>query len=107
VPESGDIIAVLGHMHTLGKSFRLTLDPGGPNEKILLDIPVWNFDWQMNYPLVTPIHVQAGDKVLMQCSWDRSLDPNRPPKYIVFAEGTEDEMCFGTYAMVPDNQEGR
>ena len=107
VPESGDLIAVLGHMHTLGKSFRLTLDPGGPNEKILLDIPVWNFDWQMNYPLVTPIHVEAGEKVLMQCSWDRSLDPNRPPKYIVFAEGTEDEMCFGTYAMVPDNQEGR
>jgi polyisoprenoid-binding protein YceI/mono/diheme cytochrome c family protein len=107
VPESGDIIAVLGHMHTLGKSFRLTLDPGGPNEKILLDIPVWNFDWQMNYPLVTPIHVEAGEKVLMQCSWDRSLDPNRPPKYIVFAEGTEDEMCFGTYAMVPDNQAGR
>ena len=33
----------------------------------------------------------------------RSLDPNRAPKYIVFAEGTEDEMCFGTYAIVPDN----
>ncbi len=106
VPESGTIISVLGHMHTIGKTFRMTLDPGSRDSKILLDIPVWNFGWQMNYPLAKPIHVNGGDKILMQCSFDRSLDPNRPPKYIVFADGTEDEMCFGTYALVPDNQEG-
>jgi polyisoprenoid-binding protein YceI len=104
VPVSGQIVAAMGHMHTLGKSFRLTLDPGTPNEKILLDIPNWNFDWQMNYELATPLHVNAGQTVRMQCSWDRSLDPNRPPKYIVFAEGTEDEMCFSTYAMIPDSK---
>lgn len=106
VPESGTIISVLGHMHTLGKSIRMTLDPDTPSPKILLDIPAWNFDWQMNYTLAKPIHVQGGQKILLQCSFDRSLDPNRPPKYIMFADGTEDEMCFGTYALVPDNQDG-
>ena len=85
-----------------GKSFRLTLDPGTPKQKVLLDIPTWNFDWQMNYEFATPIHVKAGETIRMQCSWDRSLDPNRPQKYIVFAEGTEDEMCFATYAIIPD-----
>ena len=104
VPMSGTITGVLGHMHTLGKTFRFTLDPDTPKPTVLLDIPVWNFDWQMNYELKTPIHVQAGQTVRMECSWDRSLDPNRPPKYIVFAEGTEDEMCFGTYALIPDDQ---
>lgn len=104
VPQDGTIIGVMGHMHTLGKSIRLTLDPGGADEKVLLDIPVWNFDWQMNYELATPLHVTTGQKVRIECSWDRSLDPNRPPKYIVFAEGTEDEMCFGTYALIPDKQ---
>ena len=103
VPESGDIVTAFGHMHTLGKSFRLTLDPGTQKQKVLLDIPTWNFDWQMNYQLKQPIHVTAGETIQMSCSWDRSLDPNRSPKYIVFAEGTEDEMCFGTYAMIPDN----
>jgi polyisoprenoid-binding protein YceI/mono/diheme cytochrome c family protein len=102
VPESGVIVAAMGHMHTLGKNFRLTLDPGTSNEKVLLDIPTWNFDWQMNYQIQTPVHVNAGDTIRMDCSWDRSLDPNRPSKYIVFAEGTEDEMCFSTYAMIPD-----
>jgi hypothetical protein len=103
VPESGTIVGVLGHMHTLGKSVRLTLDPGKPTQKILLDIPTWNFDWQMNFTLATPIHVNAGQVVRLSCTWDRSLDPNRAPKYIVFAEGTEDEMCFGTYGLIPDN----
>ncbi len=103
VPETGTIVGVFGHMHTLGKSFRLTLQPGTPQQKILLDIPVWNFDWQMNYGLAQPLHVTAGETMEMSCSWDRSLDPNRAPKYIVFAEGTEDEMCFGTYAIIPDS----
>jgi hypothetical protein len=96
------IIGAMGHMHTLGKSFRLTLDPGAPDQKVLLDIPTWNFDWQMNYGFATPLHVEKGQTIRMDCTWDRSLDPNRPQKYIVFAEGTEDEMCFSTYALIPD-----
>jgi polyisoprenoid-binding protein YceI len=104
VPESGTIVTVFGHEHTLGKSFRLTLDPDKPDPTVLLDIPTWNFDWQMNYGLAQPIHVTKGQKIQMDCSWDRSLDPNRSPKYIVFAEGTEDEMCFSTYALIPDSQ---
>jgi hypothetical protein len=104
IGESGTIFAVFGHEHTLGTSFRLTLDPDRPKPTVLLDIPTWNFDWQMNYGLAKPLHVDAGQKLRMHCAWDRALDPNRKPKYIVFAEGTEDEMCFATYALVPDNQ---
>ena len=104
VPEDGTIVSVLGHMHTLGKSIRLTLDADTPEEQVLLDIPDWSFDWQMNYDLVEPIHVKAGQPLRMDCSWDRGADPLRPPKYIVFAEGTEDEMCFATYALIPDDQ---
>ncbi len=106
VPESGTIISVLGHMHTIGKTFRLTLEPESSDPTVLLDIPVWNFDWQMNYTLAEPIHVEGGQTIKMECSFDRSLDPNREPRYIMFAEGTEDEMCFGTYALVPDDQSG-
>ena len=104
VPEDGTIVGVLGHMHTLGKTFRMTLDPGTSKQKILLDIPDWSFDWQMNYGLAKPLHVMAGDPLLMEGSWDRRADPLRAPKYIVFAEGTEDEMCFGTYGFIPDKQ---
>ena len=30
----------------------------------------------------------------MSCSWDRRLRHDPVLRYIVFAEGTEDEMCF-------------
>jgi mono/diheme cytochrome c family protein len=104
VPEDGTLINVHGHMHTLGRTFRMTLDAGTDDEQILLDIPSWSFDWQMNYDVEEPIEVKAGQKLRLECSWDRSIDPTRPPKYIVFAEGTEDEMCFGTYGIIPRNQ---
>jgi mono/diheme cytochrome c family protein len=104
VPEDGTLVAVLGHMHTIGNSFRLTLDPGTDEEQILLDIPRWSFDWQMNYELAEPMKVERGQPLRLECSWDRDADPLRDPKYIVFAEGTEDEMCFATYALIPDDQ---
>jgi polyisoprenoid-binding protein YceI len=101
VPFDGQIIEVLGHMHTLGRTFRMTLRPDTPQEQVLLDIPNWNFGWQMLYELKTPADVAKGDKIRIECSWNRDADPLRAKKYIVFAEGTEDEMCFNTYSLVP------
>ncbi|MGZ4689436.1 MAG: YceI family protein [Acidimicrobiia bacterium] len=102
VPVSGRLAVVEAHMHTLGRAWRLTLDPGGPREQVVLDIPMWSFNWQLAYDLAHPIHVTRGEPIRIDCTWDRTLDPNRPSKYIVFAEGTNDEMCFGTYGVIAD-----
>lgn len=104
VPQDGEIVGVAGHMHTIGKSLRLTLDPDTPKQQILLDIPDWSFDWQMAYALKKPLRVKAGQDIRLECAWDRRKAPGREPKYIVFAEGTEDEMCFATYSLIPDHQ---
>ena len=58
IRTTGDLIDFMGHMHTRGKSFRMILNPGTPKETVLLDIPSWNFDWQINYQPVTPIPVE-------------------------------------------------
>lgn len=95
--EGGRIMSVLGHMHELGRSFRMTLNPGEPDERILLDIPAWTFDWQFNYNLAEDITVGRGDTIRIECSWDRSLrDPDLEPAYVLWADGTDDEMCFAT-----------
>ena len=37
------------------------------------------------------------DVVLLECGWDRSRrDPSLEPAYILWADGTNDEMCFAT-----------
>ncbi len=101
VRDEGDIVDVLGHMHTLGATYRMTLNPGTPQEKVLLDIPRWDFSWQLNYQPVDPVPVTRADTIRVECSWDRSVDPGRPLRYLVFAEGTEDEMCFSTVTVRP------
>lgn len=96
---AGPVLAVLGHMHEIGKSYRMTLNPGTPEETILLDIPRWDFDWQFNYALDEDIVLEPGDTIRVECSWDRALvKEGEEPHYITWAEGTEDEMCFSTVA---------
>ncbi|HEV7723221.1 MAG TPA: YceI family protein [Iamia sp.] len=99
---SGEIVDVLGHMHEIGRSFRMTLNPGTDDEKVLLDIPTWNFDWQLNYQPVDEVRVEKGDVLRIECTWDRGLRYDEEPRYLLFAEGTQDEMCFSTYTLLPD-----
>ena len=97
VRNTGQILSVLGHMHELGSSYRMTLNPGTPDEKVLLDIPKWDFNWQLNYAPVDNIVLKRGDVIRVECSWDRDLvKPANKNRYVTWAEGTEDEMCFST-----------
>ena len=51
VRRPGRIRAVAGHMHLLGRSIRIDVNPGTPNARTLLDIPAYNFDDQGSPPL--------------------------------------------------------
>ena len=101
VSQPGEVISMLAHMHEIGSSYRMTLNPDTPEERILLDIPVWNFAWQLAYAPVDAISVERGDNIRVTCNWDRRLRHDPDPRYIVFAEGTEDEMCFSTLTVRP------
>jgi hypothetical protein len=96
-----NVVALWPHMHELGTEFRFTLNPGEPDERVLLDIDKWDFDWQHAYIPTEPVQLEAGDVIRMECAWDRALWPaDLESRYIVWAEGTEDEMCYGTFTAV-------
>lgn len=101
VKRPGDAVGILAHMHEIGSSYRLTHNPGTPQERILLDIPVWNFGWQLGYQPVEEIKLERGEKLRVTCTWDRTLRHEKVPRYIVFAEGTEDEMCYTALTVRP------
>jgi hypothetical protein len=68
----------------------------------LLHIPHWSFHWQDVYTLQKPIRVPAGTVVRVSCRFDNSgrrqpvIDgKQQPPRYVVWGEGTTDEMCLG------------
>ena len=100
--NTGTIHTVLGHMHEFGAAYRMTLHPDTPDERILLDIPVWDFEWQLNYEPVEDIRIERGDMVRFECWWDRTLLYMPEPRYITWNEGTVDEMCFSSIAVLPD-----
>ncbi len=96
------IYAVAGHMHVRGVDIRVELNPGRPGGATLLHIPAWNFHWQDFYTLKEPIRAAAGSIVRVTCTYDNSLSKQpviggRPlaPRYVLWGEGTTDEMCLG------------
>lgn len=93
----GWIISMGPHMHEIGKAARITLNPDTPEETILIDIPEWDFHWQGSYDFETPVTIERGDTLRVECWWDNS-DGER---YVVWGEGTQDEMCFHFHRFLP------
>jgi len=90
-----------GHMHLLGAAIRLELNPGTPKARVLLDIPRWDFHWQNAYTLVRSVKAETGDIVRVTCRHDVHKRMHgehgvpKAPRYILWGEGTTDEMCLG------------
>jgi mono/diheme cytochrome c family protein len=91
------VIGSTGHMHLRGASFSLEHNPGKADAQMLLDIPAWDFHWQGGYQYVTPIRLERGDTLRITCTWDNSEGEH----YILWGEGTTDEMCLGALYTVP------
>ena len=94
------IQSVAGHMHLLGRSIRVDLNPGRPDARLLLEIPRWSFHWQASYLLEKPIGVGPGDTLRVTCRHDSGLRRGTP-RYVLWGEGTTDEMCLGVVQVTP------
>jgi hypothetical protein len=100
IGEPMTIHGVAGHMHLLGRSITIEVRPGTPQAQTVLDIPVWDFDDQGGRP-IEPITLQPFEQVKVTCrhvQWLRDKLPafeGQPDRYVVWGEGTTDEMCLG------------
>ena len=71
-----------------------------PRPRPIIDIPIWDFDNQGTKP-IKPVTLDYGDVVRVTCrhvQWLRDKLPSFegiPDKYVVWGEGTTDEMCLG------------
>ena len=98
--EPMTIHGVAAHMHLLGREIRIEVNPGTPRARTILDIPLWNFDDQGAKP-IEPVTLDALDQVKVTCrhvQWLRDKLPafeGQPDRYVVWGEGTTDEMCLG------------
>lgn len=100
VEQAATVRAVAGHMHPLGSSLRIELNPDTASARTLLDIKVWDFDNQGAVP-VPATKIKPGDSIRVSCTHDQSWRDKLPDlqglpeRYVVWGEGTTDEMCLG------------
>ena len=109
IPRSMTILGAAGHMHLLGQWIKIEANPGTPDAEQVLDIPLWNFDDQ-GAQRIEPLHLDAGDTLRVTCHHTQELRDLLPAfdgtqeKYIVWGEGTTDEMCLGILQVVFDDE---
>ncbi|KQU70567.1 hypothetical protein [Phycicoccus sp. Root101] len=101
VTQPGTIRAVAGHMHLLGRSISVVVNQGKKGERTILDLPIWDFDNQGSKPVTPAVRVKPGDTLTVTCRHDQGLRDQLPAlagvpeRYVVWGEGTTDEMCLG------------
>jgi hypothetical protein len=98
VPFEAQLLSFMPHMHLRGKAYRYELEDPKGARTLLLDVPRYDFNWQIQYRLAEPIHAAAGSRLHGTAWFDNSTgnpanpDPEREVKWGI---QTDDEMALG------------
>jgi len=98
VPREARVLALMPHMHVRGKAFRFDwINPEGTS-RTLLDVPRYDFNWQLSYRLAQPLQVPSGSR-LRATAWFDNSDGNPanpdPSREVRWGEQTFEEMMLG------------
>ncbi|MBX9790242.1 MAG: redoxin domain-containing protein [Pirellulales bacterium] len=91
------------HMHLRGKSFRFEAKYPDGSSEILLDVPRYDFNWQLRYVLAEPKKLPAGTVIECTAHFDNSAEnvanPN-PDEVVHWGPQTWEEMMIGFFGGV-------
>lgn len=92
------VVSYFPHMHVRGKSFRYEVYYPDGTQEILLDVPKYDFNWQLTYELKQPKVLPKGTRMKCVAHYDNSAgnlaNPN-PDRIVHWGEQTWDEMLMG------------
>ncbi len=92
------ITGLTPHMHYRGKSMRIVAAYPDGHRETLLSVPEYNFNWQITYRPVQPIHLPKGSRVEIEAHFDNSrnnpLNPD-PSQTVRWGSASENEMMDG------------
>ncbi len=93
------------HMHLRGKSFRYVAQYPDGTREILLDVPHYDFNWQLRYLLAEPKSLPAGTLLHCTAHFDNSeanLANPDPSDTVRFGPQTWHEMMIGWFGAMTD-----
>jgi len=106
--DDSTLVDLLPHMHFRGKSFEYRITYPNGEKETLLNVPHYDFNWQLTYDLAQPKLMPAGTVIECTAHFDNS--PNNPynpdpTKEVHFGEQTWEEMMIGFFDVaVPMNK---
>src|SRR3954447_22040232 len=95
VTEDITLYAMSPHMHLRGKSLKWVIVYPDGREQTILDVPKFDFNWQIEYELAEPFHIPAGSKILGIGKYDNSPKNKwnpAPNLEVYWSEQSWDEM---------------
>jgi mono/diheme cytochrome c family protein len=102
--DDGYILEFFPHMHNRGAAFRYELVHADGSVDRLLEVPRYDFNWQITYKPERPIHAPAGSRLRATGWFDNSpsnpANPD-PAAEVRFGEQTWEEMMIGYFDWVP------
>ncbi len=106
--EDTDIVWLAPHMHLRGSAFRYEAAfPDGRSE-ILLDVPKYDFNWQIRYLLAEPKRMPKGTTLHCTAYYDNSAEnlanPN-PNETVRWGDQTWEEMMIGWFGSVSAHED--
>ena len=95
VNEPAKLVWVQPHMHYRAKDYELTVVYPSGEEKVVLRVPNYRFDWQVGYELAEPLDLPKGTKLKTVAHYDNStankFNPD-PTKNVKYGAQSWDEM---------------
>jgi hypothetical protein len=99
------LAALHPHMHTRGKDFEYRIVFPNGETRTLLQVPAYNWHWQLWYNLEEPIVLPKGTRIECTAHFDNSADnPENPDptKTVIWGQQSWDEMMVGFFNLVYD-----
>lgn len=110
IPSNVSLIGIFPHMHLIGRSIR-SFATAASDTIPLIDIPAWNFRWQLGYDYPQLIKLPTSSQLKAVATYDNTsnnpFQPNNPPQLVMWGEETSDEMLviFYLYSYYVDGDE--
>src|SRR5436190_6800000 len=103
--EDAQLVWFSPHMHVRGKDMTYRLEYPDGRKEIILNVPHYDFNWQLGYELATPINVPKGTRFVATAHYDNS--PNNkfnpdPGRTVYYGNQTWEEMMQPFFGVIVD-----
>jgi peroxiredoxin len=107
LPRDVLLLNLSPHMHLRGKAFRFEAAYPDGRREVLLDVPRYDFNWQLRYELAEPKRLPKGTRLICTAHYDNSAanpaNPD-PTKDVGWGDQTWQEMLIGFFVYIPADE---